>query len=297
MDFSAQSNIPPPYSVVDPLLSDNQQQSSQPIDPALWSNFSSFCDSILGDDSDQDTKPTMPPTSPVESSSMAPTSFMGKIDFGGPLGTSRSRRAPALPNGLISMDVPDAEIPSARRRSRRRPRKTRARTRATDKHPVRTDECRDDLCQVCKGVMAPREGTWQVCPKCTYALLNRPEQPNPLFRIGGRAAFQHVYPEEELPASDIDGNAIVSEALYAAYLVYLKEEHELHINDGLKQKELQPLIQNNAAKRAYTKFGMKPPMAFVEVKAEDVTVDLELESESDLSDWDSPEEAGPSTRV
>ncbi len=187
MDFSAQSNIPPPYSVVDPLLSDNQQQSSQPM-AALWSNFNSLCDSILGDD--QDSKAAISHVSPVESSSMAPTSFMGRIDFGGPLGTSRSRRAPALPNGLISMDVPDAEISSVRKRSRRRPRKARkvrkVRAHTTDEQVISRDECRvsqvqviiptllmsflqGDLCQVCKGVMAPREGTWQVCPTCTYA--------------------------------------------------------------------------------------------------------------------------------
>ncbi len=184
MDFSAQSNIPPPYSVVDPLLSDNQQQSSQPM-AALWSNFNSLCDNILGDD--QDSKAALSHVSPVESISMPPTSFMGRIDFGGPLGTSRSRRAPALPNGLISMDVPDAEIPSARKRSRGRPRKARkVRAHATDKQAISIDECRvsqvqvviptllmsflqSDLCQVCKDVMTPREGTWQVCPKCTYA--------------------------------------------------------------------------------------------------------------------------------
>ncbi|KAK0239364.1 hypothetical protein EDD85DRAFT_821598 [Armillaria nabsnona] len=295
MDFSAQSNIPPPYSVVDPLLSDNQQQSSQPM-AALWSNFNSLCDNILGDD--QDSKAAISHVSPVESSSMAPTCFMGRIDFGGPLGTSQSRRAPALPNGLISMDVPDAEIPSARKRSRRRPRKARkARARATYKQAISIDECRNDLCHVCKGVMTPREGTWQVCPKCTYALLNRPEQPHPLFRIGGQAAFQRVYPEEDLPASDIGSVAAVSEALYATYFHYLKEEFALHKNDGLEQKVLQPLIQNNAAKRAYPKFGMKPPVESAEVKAEDDTVDFESESEPDLSDWDTPEEAGPSTRV
>ncbi len=118
-----------------------------------------------------------------------------------------------------------------------------------------------------------------------------------MFRIGGRAAFQRVYPEEDLPASDIDNTAVVSEALYATYFHYLKEEFALHKNDGLKQKELQPLIQKNAAKRAYTEFGMKPPMESGEVKAEDDTVDFESESESDLSDWNSPAEAGSSTRI
>lgn len=94
-------------------------------------------------------------------------------------------------------------------------------------------------------------------------------------------------------ASDIDSTSAVSEALYAMHLLYLKEEFAFYKDDGLKQKELQPLIQNKAAKRAYTKFGMKPPMVLAEVKAEDDIADFESESESDWSDWDSPEEAGP----
>ncbi|KAK0211585.1 hypothetical protein IW262DRAFT_1413206 [Armillaria fumosa] len=281
MVFSALSNIPPPYSVVDPLLSSNEQQSSQSsqlMDPVHWSNLNTFCDSILGED--EDSKAAMFHATPDASSSMAPTSFIGMVDFGRPL----------------SMDVPQTETtPAGRHHRRHRRRARKARARAAAKPTVVEEECRDDQCQVCKGFLAPREGTWQVCPKCTYELLNRPEQPNPLFRIGGRAAFQRVYPKENLPASDIDSIAVVSEALYATYSHYLKEEFALHRNDGLEQKILQPIIENKAAKRAYTDFGMRSPMVSEEVKVDD-TVDVMSESEWDWSEWYSPDGAGPSTR-
>lgn len=81
------------------------------------------------------------------------------------------------------------------------------------------------------------------------------------------------------------------------YLLYLKEEFAFYKDDGLKQKELQPLIQNNAVKCTYTKFGMKPLMVPAEVKAEDDIADFESESELDWSGWDSLEEAGSSTQV
>ncbi|KAK0468754.1 hypothetical protein IW261DRAFT_1597992 [Armillaria novae-zelandiae] len=275
MDFSALSNIPS-HGVVDPLMSETHQQWTQADDPVLLANFNNFCDSILG--ADEDSKAAMSYPSPDASRSMASTSFMGMVDFGRPL----------------SMDVPETETTAMGRRSRRHKRRARkARARATADHAIVEEKCRDDQCRVCRGFLAPREGTWQVCPKCTYALLNRPEQPNPLFRIGGRAAFQRVYPEEDLPASDIDTIAVVSEALYATYSHYLKEEFALHANDGLKQEQLQPLIQNNAAKRAYPEFGMRPPIVSGAVKADDM---VGMESESDWSEWCIPEEAGPSTR-
>ncbi|KAK0496647.1 hypothetical protein EDD18DRAFT_1462383 [Armillaria luteobubalina] len=276
MDFSAPSNIPPPYSVVDPLLSGNQQQSSQSshlTDPVHWSNLTSFYDGILGED--EDSKAAVSRASPDASSSMVPTVLSGMVDFGQPL----------------NMDVPETESTVAgRRHRRRRYRGRKARARATAKPAVVEEGCRDDQCHVCRDLLSPREGTWQVCPKCTYDLLNRPEQPNPLFRIGGRAAFQRVYPEEKLPDNDIDRVAVVWEALYATYSHYLQEEFALHRHDGLKQQILQPLIENKAAKRAYTDFGMTPP-----VVSEQVTVDEMSESESDWSDWYSPDDPGPST--
>ncbi|KAK0211602.1 hypothetical protein IW262DRAFT_349756 [Armillaria fumosa] len=100
--------------------------------------------------------------------------------------------------------------------------------------------------------------------------------------MGGLPAnFQHVFPGEDPPASDIDSIVVVSEALYATCSLYFKEQFALHMNDGLKQEELQPLMQNKEAKRAYTKFGTNPHVVSEEVKTEDDTVDLESELESD----------------
>ncbi|KAK0196363.1 hypothetical protein F5146DRAFT_1152078 [Armillaria mellea] len=295
MDFSNQSTVPLPYSVIDPLTSESQLQSSQSMDPALWANFNFVGDSILGDD--EDTKSPLSRAATVMSSLMDPTFFTGSINFGEPLDTLRSRRASALPNGLISMDVPETEVPPAGTRGRRNTRHPwKVRAHAAAKHEdVVEEECRDGLCQVCKVIMAPREGTWQVCPKCTYTLLNR--QSNPLFRAGGRAIFRRLYPEENLPASDVDCNPAVLEALYAAYLSSLIEEFALHRNDGLDQKELQPLIESNAAKHAYSKLRMKQPVMSEEVTEENGTVDLESQSELIRLEWYSPEEAGPSTPV
>lgn len=90
--------------------------------------------------------------------------FCGAGRVGEPLDTSRSRRAPALLDSLISMDVPGTEITLVGRRNRRRPRKARA--RAIAKREVGMEECLVSQVQVIIPTLLTsflQDGLYQVC--------------------------------------------------------------------------------------------------------------------------------------
>ncbi|KAK0211393.1 hypothetical protein DFS33DRAFT_1271214 [Desarmillaria ectypa] len=293
MDFLPQAHIPPPYSVVDPLLWDNQHQSSQSIDPALWSNlYHSLGNNIssIPGEVEKESKDNISHPSLFSPSPMLPPSVMGGRDFRGLSDMSGQMLPPDLPNGLIHMDVPDMETPAAGRH-----RSGKAKSRATHKNVARKEVCGMPECEVCSGPIEIKEGRWNVCPKCTYALLNMPEEPNPLYRMGGQAAFKCVYPEsDDFLIDHIDNGTGVFQALYATYLHYLREERTLQSKVGITHANFQALIKTNASKRAYTKFGIKPPMSFGE-EVVDETFYGDSDSDSELSDSPALGEAGPST--
>ncbi|KAG7442394.1 uncharacterized protein BT62DRAFT_1010318 [Guyanagaster necrorhizus] len=256
MDFSTQTYIPPPYSVVDPFLSNNQQHSSQSTEPALWSNFLSSVPSATSEYPCDESKPQIPHWSQLPPSSTLPPSAMGVMDLGGRPAVTELMFPSSLSNGPIPMDFPDTGSLSTGWPH------PKALSQATDDCVVEEIKPSKHICDLCPGPLKAQKGRWLLCPKCTYSLLNRPEEPNPLIRNGGKATFKCVYPSEDFPVKNhIDESTGVCQALYAMYLYYLREESALHIKDGLTHTEFQILVKTNASRRAYTDFGIEPPMS------------------------------------
>ncbi|KAK0439057.1 uncharacterized protein EV420DRAFT_1584627 [Desarmillaria tabescens] len=180
---------------------------------------------------------------------------------------------PALPGGLLPMDVPDIEAPATRRS-----RKSKSKAKA-----------KEPKCEICEGPIVIEEGRWDVCVNCAYALLNKPEELNPLFRTGGQTVFKHLYPEANGFRMDhIDNGSGVFQVLHATYLHYLSQERDLQTKVGLTHKEFKTIIRTRASRRAYIKFGMKPPIrSGEESKEEEVNEVFDDYSDSFEDVWDS----------
>ncbi|KAK0442050.1 uncharacterized protein EV420DRAFT_1579302 [Desarmillaria tabescens] len=231
---------------------------------------------------------------------MLPPSVLGASDCDSQPTASVPLLPPALPEGLIPMDVLDIEAP-ATRRSRKSKEKSKAKSRAKAKAESKAKSkaasqkatkerlCGELKCETCGDPIVIKEGRWDVCANCTYALLNKPEELNPLFRTGGQTVFKHLYPEANGFRMDhIDNGSGVFQALHATYLHYLSQERDLQTKVGLTHKQFKTIIRTRASRRAYIKFGMKPPIrSGEESKEEEVNEVFDDYSDSFEDVWDS----------